>query len=181
MGRHFTAFFGIIVALIVIGLYGFRYYTKSFSPEGVANLTTQKGLSLSIEYSRPYKRERKLFGYEKALVPFGKVWRTGANEATEIEINKDVEINGEILNAGRYTLFTIPNEITWTVIFNTELDQWGDFNYETAKDALRVVVPSYLNKESVDLFTIEAREKPSGAEIRFYWGNTMVVMPMIVR
>jgi len=181
MGRHFTAFFGIIIALIVVGLYGFRYYTKAFSPEGDSSLTTKSGLKINIDYSRPYKKGRKLFGHEKVLVPFGKVWRTGANEATEIEINKDVTIYGQKLKAGRYTLFTIPDEITWTIIFNNELNQWGDFNYDQSKDALRVVVPSYVIKDSADLFTIEAREKEDGAEVRLFWGNTLVSIPLSLK
>ena len=131
-----------------------------------------------VEYSRPYRNNRVLFGHEKALVPFGKLWRTGANEATEIALNKDVEIYGQVLRAGRYTLFTIPEEITWTIIFNNELNQWGDFNYNPENDELRVVVPSFISQNSTDIFTIDAREKENGAELRFYWGNTMVTIPM---
>jgi hypothetical protein len=180
MGRHITVFFGIIIAFIVAGLYGFRSYTKSFSPEGEANLTTRSGFIVNINYSRPYQKNRKLFGFKDALAPFGKVWRTGANEATEIEISHDVEIYGQKLRAGRYTLFTIPNEITWMVIFNNELNQWGDFNYDSSKDELRVAVPAFVVKTRKEMFTLEVREKPDGAEIRLLWGDTMVTIPMVV-
>ena len=181
MGRHIAAFFGIIIAITVAGLYGFRTYTKSFSPESETSLTARSGFNVRINYSRPYQKNRKLFGSEDALAPFGKIWRTGANEATEIEINRDAEIYGQKLKAGRYTLFTIPNEITWTVIFNSELNQWGAFNYDSSKDELRIAVPSFVVKNHVEMFTVEAREKPDGAEIRLLWGKTMVIIPMVAK
>lgn len=181
MGRHVTAFFGIIIALIVIGLYGFRTYTKSFSPEGNSLLETSSGLKITVTYSRPHRKGRKLFGYENALVTFGQVWRTGANEATEIEINKDVEIYGRTLPAGRYTIFTIPNEITWIIIFNKVLDQWGAFGYDEKEDVMRVNAPSFVTSQNAELFTIELKEKENGAEIRFQWGTTMVALPVTLK
>jgi len=178
MGRHVTAFFGIIIGLIILGLYGFRTYTKSFSPQGRSKLETNQGLAINVNYSRPYHKGRKLFGYENALVPFGQVWRTGANEATEIEINKDVEIYGQKLAAGRYTLFSIPNEITWTLIFNKDLDQWGAFNYEEADDVLRVNAPAFVTVTDAEMFTIDLKEKEDGAELRLQWGTTLVTLPI---
>jgi len=181
MARHVVVFFGIIISLIIVGLYGFRTYTKSFSPEGESSIETTAGLKIDIHYSRPYQKNRKLFGYKDGLIHFGEIWRTGANEATEIIINKDVEIFGQTLPAGNYTLFSIPNEITWTVIFNKVLNQWGAFNYNEADDILRVNVPSFVNSQNIDLFTIELKEKEKGAEMRLLWGNTLVSIPMNIK
>ncbi len=92
---------------------------------------------IEVAYSRPAVRERTIWG---ELVPWGEVWRTGANEATTIRFSDDVRIDGRELAAGTYGLFTIPAEDEWTVIFNREADQWGAFQYDPAKDALRIRV-----------------------------------------
>ncbi|MBN1301208.1 MAG: DUF2911 domain-containing protein [Melioribacteraceae bacterium] len=90
---------------------------------------------VTINYCRPAVKDRKIWG---ELVPLGKVWRTGANEATTIEFGSDVKLEGEVVKAGRYALFTIPDEYEWTLILNTDADQWGNYNYDKSKDVLRV-------------------------------------------
>lgn len=95
------------------------------------------GVSLTLEYGRPEVREREIWG---ALVPWGEVWRTGANEATTIELGGDVLVEGQPLPAGRYGLFTIPGEEEWVVVFNRVADQWGAYDYDAGEDALRVTV-----------------------------------------
>jgi len=90
-----------------------------------------------VDYGRPSVKDREVWG---ALVPYGQVWRTGANEATTIEFSGDVLIEGETLPAGKYGLFTIPGASEWTVIFNKVPQQWGAFNYDANEDALRVTV-----------------------------------------
>ena len=95
------------------------------------------GAQISIDYGRPQVAGRAVWG---ALVPFGKIWRTGADEATTVTFDRDVAIEGERLEAGTYALFTIPGEESWTVIFNRVAKQWGAFKYEAAEDALRVEV-----------------------------------------
>lgn len=113
------------------------------------------GIDIKIDYSSPAVKGRTIWG---DLEPYGEVWRTGANEATTIEVSQDVSIEGQTLAAGRYALFTIPNKDKWTVIFNTEADQWGDYNYDEDKDALRVeVVPSAL-KEQIERLEFMVRE-----------------------
>jgi hypothetical protein len=94
-------------------------------------------VTVTIEYGRPNVKSRKIWG---DLVPYGKVWRTGANEATTITFDKDVTIEGKPLAAGTYALFTIPTEDKWTWIFNKTAKQWGAFKYDQAQDALRVEV-----------------------------------------
>ena len=106
--------------------------SKNGKVEGVAG-----GAQVVVEYGRPNVSGRKIFG---ALVPYGQVWRAGADEATTISFDKNVAIEGQALAAGRYGLFLIPTEGEWTVVFNKVADQWGAFKYDPASDALRIAV-----------------------------------------
>ena len=101
--------------------------------EGLVN-----GATITIHYSSPAVKGRTIWG---DLVPFGKVWRAGANEATTFETNKDIKVEGKDLPAGKYSFFIIPGETQSTFIFNSETGQWGT-NYDESKDVLRVQVPS---------------------------------------
>jgi hypothetical protein len=106
------------------------------SPKGVVTQTV--GLTdVTITYSRPGVKGRVIWG---DLVPYDKVWRTGANEATTIALSQDVTINGKPLPAGTYSLHTIPGKTAWTIIFNKKAEQWGSYEYDAAQDALRVQV-----------------------------------------
>lgn len=98
---------------------------------------TIDGVSVSIEYGRPQVKGRKIWG---GLVPYGEVWRTGADEATTITFDKNVKIEGQTLVAGTYSLFTLPGEEHWQVIFNKVASQWGAFRYDQDEDVLRVQV-----------------------------------------
>jgi hypothetical protein len=98
---------------------------------------TVDGVDVTLEYGRPNVKGREIWG---GLVPYDRVWRTGADEATTITFSADVLVEGEALPAGTYALFTIPGEEAWTVIFNQTADQWGAFEYDEEKDALRVSV-----------------------------------------
>lgn len=100
---------------------------------------TFDGVTVTIDYGRPEMRGRDIFG---ALVPFGKVWRTGADEATTITFSADAMVEGKAIAAGTYALFTVPGEKEWTVIFNSTADQWGAFGYAEGDDVLRVDVPA---------------------------------------
>ncbi len=95
------------------------------------------GKSIVINYAQPAVKGRKIWG---DLVPFGKVWRTGANNATIITLDKDVKIEGQALKSGKYAIFTIPNADEWTIIFNSKSDQWGAYSYSDKDDVLRVKV-----------------------------------------
>lgn len=104
----------------------------------MASVSQVVGVSeVSIVYSRPALRERKVWG---ELVPLGEVWRTGANEATTFTLSHAAKIDGQSLAAGSYGLFTIPGESEWTVVLNKVAEQWGAFNYDAAQDALRIQV-----------------------------------------
>ena len=92
-------------------------------------------VNLEIKYGSPSVKKRKIWG---DLVPYGEIWRTGANEATTFEVSRDVLVNGKPLPKGKYALFTIPDEKTWTLVFNQDANQWGAYNYDEKKDVLRV-------------------------------------------
>lgn len=108
-------------------------------------------IQVDIIYSRPFLKGRE-FG--KDIVPYGKVWRTGANEATVFEISQNALIEGRELSAGKYSLYTIPDENETVIIFNKIWDQWGT-QYNESDDVLRVVVPTFKSSESTEQFTIE--------------------------
>lgn len=111
---------------------------KTPRPSPSASLTQTIGVTdMTIKYSRPGVKGRQIWG---GLVPYGAVWRTGANEATTISFSDDVTINGQKLTKGTYSLHTIPTTDQWTIIFNSVADQWGSYSYDATKDALRVTV-----------------------------------------
>ncbi|MEM6768162.1 MAG: DUF2911 domain-containing protein [Bacteroidota bacterium] len=120
-------------------------------------------VNVAITYSSPAVKGRVIWG---ELEEYGSVWRTGANEATTIAFDKDVMINGEALPAGKYSLFSIPREEgNWTIIFNSEWDQWGAYEYDETKDVLRVEVAAEMKEQPTERlnFTVE------GEEVVFNW------------
>jgi hypothetical protein len=131
---------------------------------------------LKITYSQPHKNGRDIFG---GLVKFGEVWRTGANESTEITTTADLLIGTDTLKAGTYAIYTIPEAEKWTVIFNQELGQWGAYNYNKKLDALRVAVVSNTteNQTVFEPFTIKFFQKNDQGEIWFLWDKTKVALP----
>ncbi len=117
-----------------------------------------------INYSQPGVKDREIWG---ALVPYGDVWRTGANEATTFEVSEDVMIEGQKLPAGTYGLFTIPNEDEWTIIFNTDSKQWGAYDYDESKDVLRVKVKPTESEEFTERMTFEVDKE----KVDYMWEN----------
>ena len=125
-----------------------------------------------ITYSQPHKRGREIFG---KLIPFGQVWRLGANEATELTITKDILVNNQTLKAGTYSLFAIPNTDYWTIIINSDVGLWGSYNYSSKLDVLRLDVPVVKLEGLVyEPFTILIDQKSDKAEIGFMWDKTKV-------
>ncbi len=128
-----------------------------------------------VIYSRPQKKGRVVFG---ELEPYGKVWRTGANEATEIKIYKDIMVAGKPLKAGTYSLFTIPEKDKWTVIFNSDLDQWGAYSYNKEKDVLRVEIKTVKIESTVEAFSILFKDTDKGANMLMAWDEVMIEIPI---
>lgn len=130
-----------------------------------------KGKSITINYSSPGVKGREIWG---SLVPYNQVWRAGANEATTFETTKDVKIRGQVLPAGKYAFFAIPGEKTWTVIFNNEPNQWGAYNYDQTKDALRAKVKV---KETDEMYErLEYAITKNGFELR--WEHLVIRVPV---
>lgn len=131
---------------------------------------------IKIVYGQPYKRGRTIFG---DLVPYGEVWRTGANEATELTTTRDIMFAGQKVEAGTYALFTIPRENQWTIILNSELGQWGAFEYKSEFDVLRVDVNSEKMEDAAEAFTIQFGEVQNDTtSITMRWDKTRVNIPV---
>lgn len=129
-------------------------------------------LKVNVAYSAPGVKGRSIWG---ELVPYGKVWRTGANEATTVEVSRDCKVGGGMLRAGKYALFSIPGENEWTIIFNSAPDQWGAYKYDESKDALRFKVKPAKSPSFNERFKIEVVSDPIGnGMMHLYWENLMV-------
>ena len=163
----------IVAALIAVYFVGNRFITKSHSPSSTAH-HEKNGLEVTVEYCRPYKKNREIFG---GLVPFGKVWRTGANEATIIKFTKNVKIAGSQLKAGIYTLWTIPTNDNWTIIINSEVGQWGT-EYDETKDVLRVSAPSQKLPVPLEMLIIDFTDIGDNIEMLIKWDQTLVNIPI---
>jgi hypothetical protein len=139
--------------------------------------THYKNTYLKITYSQPQKNSRDIFG---KLVPYDQVWRTGANEATEMTITHDILVNGTSLKAGTYSLFTVPGKEKWTIIFNGDLGLWGSYNYNPKMDVMRFDVPTKLTSENIvyEPFTIRIDQKTDTAELFLLWDNIQVDFPI---
>jgi hypothetical protein len=171
---------GIAVIAAIVAFIGFIQlkHTKSFSPEDQV-IFTAGDLKVKVFYNRPSKKDRKIFG---GLVPYNEVWRTGANEATTFETNKDLEFHGKILKAGKYSLWTIPGEMTWTIIFNSEYGQWGinskgEVNRNPDLDMLKVEVHAVQQDQQFEQFTIAFDKTGEDAEMVLFWDKTVVAVP----
>lgn len=137
---------------------------------------TVEGKDVKIAFGQPSKKGRVLFGAEgsESLEKYGKVWRTGANEATVITFKKDGMFGGKAVKAGDYSLFTVPNEKEWVVILNSETKQWGAYNYKQDKDVLRITVPATTLKESVEKMNFEIKDN----DLNFAWDKIGFSVPL---
>ena len=152
------------LALIAV-LFSFTTQAQQ-SPAATAEGKIGKS-DVTISYSQPSARGREIMG---GLVPYDKVWRTGANKATTIELSSDIKVEGESLKAGKYGLFTIPGKDKWVIIFNETWDQWGAFNYDDSKDVLRVEAKPAKSGKFIETFTVTV-EKDG---FTLHWENTEV-------
>ena len=157
------------VLFISMGACGQLDKSKRPSPPALAKETTSSGVTITIDYSQPSVKGRTI---GKDLEPLdGKVWRTGANEATIFEVNKDVKVEGKALAAGKYGLFTIVNGDEWTIIFNKIWDQVGAFNYKEADDALRVKVKGSKAKAFSEKMSFVINK---AGKVSLMWGDRQV-------
>lgn len=127
-----------------------------------------------VLYSRPQKRNREIFG---KLVPFGEVWRTGANEATELTLYRDMKVADAIVKAGTYSLYTIPGEKEWTVILNNRTNTWGAYEYTDKEDKVRINVPVRKAPNTIESLSMAFTEANNGADLIIGWDDSYVKVP----
>ena len=169
-----------LVLVVVITAFVFYKKTKSFSPESDAGYE-DGDLKISVLYNRPFKKGRVIFG---GLVPYGKTWRTGANEATVFETSKDLMIMGKKLQKGKYSLWTVPNEQSWSVVFNGTIPNWGidvmkngEAARDSSTDVVIVDVPVMTTQKEFEQFTISVDNTDEMLELVFAWDKTSVAVP----
>ena len=143
------------------------YYPTGYPVLKIQDKVTEP-LVARVVYSRPQKNGRVVFG---ELVEYGKVWRLGANEATEIEFFRDVKIGNNKLKKGRYTLYAIPATDKWTLIFSKDTDTWGAFKYDAKKDVLRFDIKAEKLTDDVEAFTMYFEKAAIGANLVMAWDD----------
>jgi len=170
---------GILVLLAYGGFEYMKYNTKKLSPEGSASFNYEQ-YDVSMNYSRPSMRGRTIFG---ELVPYNTVWRTGANEATTFNTKTDLEIGGQTLPAGEYTLWTIPGELEWQFIWNNGDYGWGvNWEGQASRDPQYDVLTTNVYKENVpqmiETMTINLVQAAEGFEMQLAWESVLVRVPI---
>ncbi len=169
-----------IIMKFAVGSY-LKSQTKKYSPEKHITFN-QEDLELKVFYNSPRKKERVIFG---ELVPYNEVWRTGANEASTFTTNKDLTINGKSLPKGTYSLWTIPGEETWQIIFNSKMYDWGikfidqTPSREPEYDVVIATVPSSKSLTTMEDFTISFSDTGDDTLMILAWDN--VVVPVLLQ
>lgn len=160
-----------ILTLFAVALVGTAGYAQPNHPKSPHDTVRTK--DITITYGRPYKKGREIFG---KLEPYGKVYRCGADEATQITFAKDVTFGGKPVKAGTYTFCAIPNEKQWTVILNSQLGQWGAFSYDKYKDkdVVHVDVPVITLSKPVEQLTMAANK----GHVSLEWDTVKIEVPV---
>lgn len=130
---------------------------------------------IRVLYSRPQKKDRDIFG---SLEKFGTTWRLGANESTEIQFFRDVEIGGSTIPAGRYTIYATLGENEWAIRVNKAVDGWGAYAYNADMDIASVKVPVEKTEDTIEAFSIVFAEAEGGATMIMGWDDTIVRVPI---
>ncbi|MCW2118421.1 DUF2911 domain-containing protein [Flavobacterium sp. 7A] len=166
-----------VIAFIFTLLMSPTSYAQKFKPLDASPMdaisfpisSKEANKEIKVVYSRPQLKDRSL----ATLVPNGKVWRTGANEAVDIILYKDVKLGGKLVKAGEYSLFTIPGEKTWTIILSKDINVWGAYSYNEANDVIRVSAP-VTSGESLESFSMTFE---NDGTLLMGWGTTRVAVP----
>jgi hypothetical protein len=169
MQKSRTLFIAVMVVILAASCIAQDQPKQPLSPAGTATFTFADGKVITISYSRPSMRGRKIFG---ELVPYGQVWRTGANAATTLKTDANLTIGGAAVPAGTYTLYTIPTEKKWTLIINKETGQWGT-KYDEKQDLTRVEMKTSKNASPTEQFTISFDQTNANAAVlKLDWADT---------
>ncbi len=169
MQKSRMLFVAVMVAILAAGISAQEQAKAPASPPGTASVSFADGKTVTIDYSRPSMRNRKIFG---GLVPYGEVWRTGANSATSLKTDVDLTIGGASVPAGNYTLYSIPSESGWKLIINKQTGQWGT-SYDEKQDLARVDMKVSSNATPTEQFTISLNKTGgSSATLKLDWAST---------
>lgn len=173
-----------VLLLVAIGIFLYAYFNggilkKPLSPKDTVEFKLND-LELEVFYNRPFKRDRDIFG---GLVAYNKVWRTGANEATTFETNEPLKIGNDYLATGKYTLWTIPGEESWVVIFNSKQYPWGVNDAMQAMrdpkfDVITIEVPVQKISNTVEQFTIAFDNSTDNLSLTMAWDNVKIAVPL---
>jgi hypothetical protein len=162
----------LITLMLLSAFVGFAACAQQPAASPRAKATGKAGgATITIDYGQPSVKGRKIFG---DLVPYAKVWRAGANEATVFETDSDIKVDGKALAKGKYGFFTIPGEKEWVIIFNKTWNQWGSFRYKQEEDVLRITVPAKAAAAMTEAMTF----KVENGKVQLAWENTMVEFPV---
>ncbi len=173
-----TILLGIMLLQSVIIVAQDKIQIRLTAPSPAASFEQEVGSAkIKMTYSRPLVRGRKIFG---ELVPFHKLWRTGASDCTVITTSEDISFGSNVLKAGSYSIFSIPSTKEWTIIVNTDTTLHGETGYDEKKDIMRFKVPIEKSPNFYESFTIELNDINSKGEafIKILWENTMVKIPI---
>lgn len=167
----------LIASIAILTTCSINAQVKMPQPSTTQTIKQDFGMgAIELTYSRPNIKERKVFG---GLVPFGKLWRTGANAATKIKFLDEVEINGKKIDTGTYVLYTVPNIDNWEIVINKGLNNWGVDGYKESEDVLRFKVTPMKIKSKIETFTMQfANVKPESCELHVMWDKTAVAIPI---
>lgn len=178
-----------IVLVVVVVLAVVAYITSRFINDEAKRISPQatvefndSDLTIRMIYCRPYKKGRLIFGpaSENALQPFGQYWRLGANDATTLETNKDLEIEGNILPAGKYSVYAVPDPKVWKFGINRVANRWGLNEPDYTQDLFTFEVPVSYTEESLEQFTIRIGEENGKYAIQFWWDTSRLEVPFTV-
>ncbi len=167
---HMRQLCSLFLLLVSTGLLA---QIRTPAPSPAASASQAFGLAkVSVEYSRPSVKGRQIFG---DLVPYNKVWRTGANQITKIQFDQDVRLNGQLLKAGSYGWYSFPGKNFWIIALNSDDKQWGAYGYDPAKDVLRLTVKPEKLAQKVEHLTIAFDNfTPTATDVILSWENTAV-------
>ena len=166
----------IFITLISSSLTFSQIQTPQASPS--AKIEQTVGLTkVNVVYSRPAMRGRVIMG---DLVPYGAIWRTGANEATEIRLNKPIKLGDKIIKAGTYTMYSYPKDNSSEIIINSAKYVWGAYRYDQSKDVARLEVPVLESTEYLEAFSLAFSGNGDKAVLHGGWGNVRVEIPITI-
>lgn len=169
-----------VLAVLVIAFFLYiNHRANVLSPPDEESLTSG-GITVTVKYSRPSVRGRLIFGAEeqKALQPFGKYWRLGANAATEITFDRDILFNGSPVKAGTYRMYAIPGPDSFEIVLNTEVGKSGATPPDDANDVLHTKTPTQKTRAPVEQFTISLAPEGQGMSMVFEWSDARFVIPI---